>query len=474
MTATVVAYLRDAVLQTVGITAAAFVIAVVCGFPLGLIVAREDALGRTVSALVAVVRAIPELVLAIVAVVAVGLGPIAGIVALGAHYTAVLAKFTAELLHAVRREPAEALRATGATRTAASLVGLFPAAWPGLVGFAAYAIESIARGAVIVGIVGAGGLGAGLVQALNLADYTTFGILLAVLVALVVGVDAASDRLRRSASPRAVASAFAAIVLVAIVSLATSDDPPWTHIHGIVAHVAGFIASSLPPDVSAHVLTLAWQGALVSLGVAVAGTAIGVVLATPFALAIATPLTSGWMRGTGWRPWSWLAEIPARVVLAVSRATPPIAIGLIGLTIVGLGPKAGIFALAIHTGGVLGKLLAESLEVAEGGPAVALVASGSTATAAAAIALVPGALPSLAAHVLYRFEWNVRASTVLGMIGAGGLGQALFNAQQLLFYRQLATYVIVAVALVLIVDAAATPLRRTLRVSRLATNADEL
>jgi phosphonate transport system permease protein len=75
--------------------------------------------------------------------------------------------------------------------------------------------------------------------------------------------------------------------------------------------------------------------------------------------------------------------------------------------------------------------------------------------------------------VLYRFEWNVRASTVLGMIGAGGLGQALYNAQQLLFYRQLATYVIVAVALVLAVDAAAAPLRRGLRVSRLATNADE-
>jgi len=474
MTETVVAYLRDAVLQTIGITAASFVIAIVCGIPLGLVVAREDAAGRIVSAIVAVMRAIPELVLAIVAVVAVGLGPIAGIVALGAHYTAVLAKFTAELLHAVRREPAEALRATGATRTAAYLVGLLPAAWPGLVGFAAYAIESIARGAVIVGVVGAGGLGAGLIQALNLADYRTFGVLLAVLVALVVAVDALSDRLRRGASPRNVAFAFIAIAAVAVVSLATSDDPPWTHVHGIVAHVAGFIASSLPPDLSAHVLTLAWQGVLVSLAVAVAGTLIGIVLAIPFALAIAAPLARGWTRGTGWRPWSWLTEVPARFVLAVSRATPPVALGLIGLSIVGLGPKAGIFALAIHTAGVLGKLLAESLETAEPGPASALVATGSTASTAVAFALLPSALPSLAAHVLYRFEWNVRASTVLGMIGAGGLGQALYNAQQLLFYRQLATYVIVAVLLVLIIDAAASPLREGLRISRLATSADEI
>ena len=474
MTETVAAYLRDAVFQTIGITAASFVIAILAGIPLGLIVAREDTAGRIVSALVAIVRAIPELVLAIVAVVAVGLGPIAGIVALGAHYTAVLAKFTAELLHAVRREPAEALRATGATRTAAALVGLLPAAWPGLVGFAAYAIESIARGAVIVGVVGAGGLGAGLIQSLNLADYKTFGVLLAVLVALVIGVDALSDRLRRSASPRNVAIAFAAIAVIAVVSLATSDDPPWSHVHGMFGHVAGFIASALPPDLSARVLTLAWQGALVSLAVAVAGTAIGILLAIPFALAVATPLARGWMRGTGWRPLSWLPELPARFVLAIARATPPVAIGLIGLSIVGLGPKAGIFALAIHTAGVLGKLLAESLDVEEPGPAMALVASGSTASAATAFALVPSALPSLAAHVLYRFEWNVRASTVLGMIGAGGLGQALYNAQQLLFYRQLATYVIVAVLLVLIVDAAASPLRASLRISRLATSADEL
>jgi len=474
MTATVVAYLRDAVLQTIGITAAAFVIAIVCGIPLGLVVAREDVAGRTASAFVAVVRAVPELVLAIVAVVAVGLGPIAGIVALGAHYTAVLAKFTSELLHAARREPAEALRATGATRTAAYLIGLLPAAWPGLVGFAAYALESIARGAVIVGVVGAGGLGAGLIQALNLADYRTFGALLAVLVALVVAVDAASDRLRRGASPRSIAIAFAAIVIVAVVSLATSDDPPWTHIHGVAGHIVAFIVSALPPDLSAHVLKLAWQGVLISLTVAVAGTFLGIVFAIPFALAVATPLARGWTRGTGWRPWSWIVELPARFILALSRATPPVALGLIGLSIVGLGPKAGIFALAIHTAGVLGKLLAESLEVAERGPASALVASGSTASAAVVFALIPSALPSLAAHVLYRFEWNVRASTVLGMIGAGGLGQALYNAQQLLFYRQLATYVIVAVALVLIIDASASPLRASLRISRLATSADEL
>jgi phosphonate transport system permease protein len=467
MTPAVVAYLRDAVLQTIGITCASFVIAVLLGVPLGVLIAREDRLGRVLAAGVALVRAIPELVLAIVAVVAVGLGPVAGVAALGAHYSAVLAKFTAELLHAVRRDPAEALRATGATTAAAYLVALLPPAWPGLVGFAAYALESITRAAVIVGVVGAGGLGAGLVQALNLADYRTFGLLLVVLVALVVAVDAASNRLRRGASPRAMGFAFGGIAAVAVIALAAGDEPPWAHAGRIVPHVVAFVASALPPDLSPAVVRGALQGAGVSLFVAFAGTVLGIAFAIPFALAVATPVARGWMNGTGWRPWSWLPEIPSRAVLALTRAAPPVALGLIGLSIVGLGPKAGIFALAIHTTGVLGKLLAESLELAERGPAMALVASGASAPAAVMVALIPGSLPAIASHVLYRFEWNVRASTVLGMVGAGGLGQTIFEAQQLLFYKQLLTGVIVAVVLVLIVDALSSRARAALRLSRL-------
>ncbi|BDE08104.1 phosphonate ABC transporter, permease protein PhnE [Vulcanimicrobium alpinum] len=467
MSAAAFAYVRDAVLQTIGITCVSFLVALLAGLPLGILIAREDRLARGLSAFVAVVRAIPELVLAIVAVVAVGLGPLAGIVALGAHYAAVVAKLTAELLHSVRREPAEALRATGATSAAAYLVALVPPAWPGLVGFGAYAFESIVRAAVIVGVVGAGGLGSDLIQALNLADYRTFSLLLLALVGLVVGVDALSTRLRAGVSPRAIVPAFAAIVAVAAVSLMYGDAFQWNVVAGAPAHLAAFAAGALPPDLSGGVLVRAANGVLVSIGVALAGTALGVLLAMPFALASATPVARGWMRGTGWRPWSWLPEIPARGTLAVARATPPIALGLIGLTFVGLGPKAGIFALAIHTAGVLGKLLAESLEVAERGPAIALAATGATAASAIGVALIPSALPAMLTHALYRFEWNVRASTVLGMIGAGGLGQAIFESQQLMFYRPLLTYVLVAIVLVLAVDTLGARARTVLRLSTL-------
>jgi phosphonate transport system permease protein len=108
---------------------------------------------------------------------------------------------------------------------------------------------------------------------------------------------------------------------------------------------------------------------------------------------------------------------------------------------------------------VLGKLLAESLELAPPQAAQALAASGARPAAATLVAIVPAAAPVMAAHVLYRFEWNVRASTVLGMVGAGGIGQAIFNEQQLLHYQTLTTYVIALVVCVLLIDWAVAGVR---------------
>jgi phosphonate transport system permease protein len=173
------------------------------------------------------------------------------------------------------------------------------------------------------------------------------------------------------------------------------------------------------------------------------------------------------MRGTGWRPYSFVAEAFGRVTLTAGRAVPPIALGLIGIIFIGIGPIAGAFALTLHTLGVLGKLLAESFDVADRRAAESLVANGATGTAATLVALVPASFVLITSHVLYRFEWNIRAATILGMIGAGGLGQSIYNAQQMLFYGQLTTYVLCAIALVLIVDALGDRVRAGLRLQRM-------
>ena len=466
MSGEAVAYIRDAVLQTLGITSCALIIALVLGTPIALLIAQGKTLGRIVQAGTTVVRAIPDLVLAIVFVVALGLGPEPAIFALGLHYAAVIGKMFADVAGSVRREPAETLRASGATSAAALLVGLIPAAWPGLVGFGVYAFESILRASVIVGVVGAGGVGALLVQQLNLADYRGFAVSVVVLALMVTAIEWGGTYLRLHASPRAVLSALLVIAVGGVAALAFTPDPPWRMLATAPEHLRGYLAGASPQwsdDIGRQIA----NGIVQTLLVAVVGTLAGGVIALPLALLSAWPVSRGWMRGTGWRPYSWPVEIASRGLLTATRSIPPLALGLVGIITIGVGPVAGAFALTLHTAGVLGKLLAESFDVADRHPAEALVASGATGAAATLIALVAAAMSAMVAHILYRFEWNVRAATTLGMIGAGGLGQAIFNAQQMLFYHQLSTYVLIAIALVLVIDWLGERLRSRLRLERL-------
>ncbi len=347
------------------------------------------------------------------------------------------------------------------------LVGIIPIAWPGIVGFSVYAFESIVRASVIVGVVGAGGVGSLLIQQLNLADYRGFGISVVVLTVLIIAIEQAGVVFRRNASPRVVGLSLAGVALVGIASFAFTPDPPWRLLASAPQHMLDYFVHAVP-QWDATIAQTAFSGVAVCVLVALAGTAFGALLALPLAMLVAWPVTRGWMRGTGWRPFSLLPEGVSRGILASVRALPPVALGLVGVIFIGIGPVAGAFALALHTGGVLGKLVAESFDVVELAPAEALVAGGATGTATTLIALVPAAVGAMTAHLLYRFEWNVRASTALGMVGAGGLGQAIFNAQQLLFFGQLSTYVLFAIALVLIVDAAGARLRGALRLSRMA------
>jgi len=353
----------------------------------------------------------------------------------------------------VPRGPEESLRATGAAPSVAFLVGLLPAAWPGLVGFAAYAFESIVRAAVIVGVVGAGGLGAALITSLNLLDYRGFAGYVGVLVALVLAVDVASGYLRTRAPAWLPIAVFAGIVVIGAAAFAASDTP-LAAFADAPAHVARYVWRASPPDFTPAVRRLAGPALGETLWVAIVGTLGGAILAIPLAAAISPFVARGWLRGTGYRPWSFVPQILGRAIAAIGRSVPPVALALVAVSFVGLGPRAGALALVIHTTGVLGKLFAESLELAELGPAEALVAGGASASSAIAIGLVPGAFQAAAAHVLYRFEWNVRASTTLGIVGAGGIGQQIFQAQQLFHDRELSAYVTLAIGLVLVAELA--------------------
>lgn len=146
--------------------------------------------------------------------------------------------------------------------------------------------------------------------------------------------------------------------------------------------------------------------------------------------------------------------------MEVLRSVPEVVWGLLLITFIGVGPVAGAVALGVHSAGCLAKLFAESLENAPPEPQLAIAATGASPLAVAAYATTPLALGPIAVHSLFRLEWNLRMATVLGLIGAGGIGQALYDAQQLFFYRQMMAYIFVTWVLVAVFDRVSEVTRR--------------
>ena len=422
-------YLLVPVAQTIGMACAGMLLALLFGTPLAVIVATRAPGARAISAVLAALRAIPDLTLAILAVVLLGLGPSAGIAALWIFYTAMIGKVFAELLLAAPPAPIDALRATGAPRASLAAFGMIPVMFADLISFGMYSFECAMRAAIIVGAVGGGGLGTELVGTINALDYHRATTLIIVLVACIAAVDVFGMFVRRYPQ--------AALALVPLGIATLWIDRPQIF---AIGHAFRTFGAMLPPQLSAQELALLPKLLLQTAEIAIFGTALGAVIGFTLALIAARGIV----------PLAIVAV--TRRVLDTLRAIPEIIWGLLLVVSVGVGPLAGIFALGLHSGGVLGKLYSEAFENVDRSPVAAITATGASMPATVAFAVIPLALGPIAVNTLFRLEWNARAAAVVGMIGAGGIGQALFLAQQLFFYKTMAAYVVITWLIVLIFD----------------------
>jgi phosphonate transport system permease protein len=223
---------------------------------------------------------------------------------------------------------------------------------------------------------------------------------------------------------------------------------------GSLANLGRFARQLVPPDLDASFLLSIWEPVRQTVAISVVGTAIGVALGT----LLAFPATATLALGRG--PLGAIAYGSARTLLALLRSIPELVWVLLCVVAVGLGAFAGALALGLHTAGVLGKLYAETIEEVPQGPLEELRAVGATRLQRLFWAAVPQAWQTLASYTLLRWETNLRISTVVGMVGGGGLGLALYNAVQLGFYQRAATLVGVIWCLVGATDAIADRLRR--------------
>jgi phosphonate transport system permease protein len=423
--------------ETVGMACAAMFATVCISLPLGIAAALEVRGASAILKGLAVVRAVPDLTLAVLCVILFGVGPGAGVVALAIYYSAAVSKMFADILRTAPRGPLEALRSTGASRLQVALYGLVPLRQRDLLSYGAYEFESVLRASVVVGAVGGGGLGSELVGSLSALDFPRVTTQILALVILIAGFDTLAVRLRRRPQWLAVLFPVGLLGLVAY-------SPHFM----ALGHAAKVFGEMVPPQMKTAEVAKLPTLILETLWMAVAGTAGAVAAALILAPASARNLAPAWL------------ALPVRRVLEVLRTVPEVVWGLVLITAVGVGPVAGAWALGLHSAGSLGRLFAESLENAPCPPQWAIEATGAGRLSIFAYATAPLSLAPIAAHALFRLEWNMRMATVMGLIGAGGIGQALFEAQQLFFYRQMLAYILITALLVAAFDRTSEALRR--------------
>lgn len=211
-----------------------------------------------------------------------------------------------------------------------------------------------------------------------------------------------------------------------------------------------FLASFFPPETGAAFLRKTGWATLETLAMSLLGTGLaalfGLLLAVPASLAGGVPAA--------------LVHGAARAVLNLLRAVPELVWAALLLVSAGLGPLPGTLALALHTTGVLGRLLAETLENVPPEPAQVLRSRGAGVVQVLLFATLPQVSAQWLAYSLYRWENNIRAAAVLGVVGAGGLGQMLSFHLSLFQMREACTVLLAMIGLVALVDALSAWVRR--------------
>lgn len=258
----------------------------------------------------------------------------------------------------------------------------------------------------------------------------------------ILATDAASGRRRTLIMAALFAVAAGALLLTGFFD-ATRFAEAWPAVQQIGSEM-------VPPDFARW---RSWLRPLFdTLAMSVAGTALAVLLSLPLALLAAINTAP-----------HVVVQQAARLLLSFLRSVPEIIMGILFVAAVGFGALPGVLALALHSVGMVGKFYAEAIEHTDPRPAEAARAAGAGPLQIIQRAILPQVLPQLADITLYRWEYHFRASAVLGIVGAGGIGFELIAALRLMAYNQVSAILLCILACVVAVDATGAFLRRRLR-----------
>ena len=237
---------------------------------------------------------------------------------------------------------------------------------------------------------------------------------------------------------------------------------PWLLFESESLKVSGrFLGSFFPPALEPGFLALVARETWRTVAIATAGITLALVIAVPATLLSTRVLSISALSGRMARGPAWLRQ-GLRWALIVLRSVPELVWALVFVRVVGLGPTAGVLAIALTYGGMLGKVYGEILESGETHATEALLRNGSGRLQAFSYGLLPQNAAELTSYTVYRWECAIRSSVVLGFVGAGGLGQQLDNSMKMFNGGEVSSMLLVFVALVALADQTSAWLRRAL------------
>lgn len=245
-------------------------------------------------------------------------------------------------------------------------------------------------------------------------------------------------------------------------ALVLAEFKPWVLLEpGALKPALRFVADFFPPRTDAEFLALLARETWRTVAMATAGLTLALLLAVPLALLSVRVLSLSAVAGS-MAPVPMVLRQVVRWVLTLLRSVPELVWALVFVRVVGLGPTSGVLAIALTYGGMLGKVYADILESGDTHATASLLRNGTGRLQAFFYALLPQTAAELTSYTVYRWECAIRSSAVLGFVGAGGLGQLMDSSMKMFNGAEVASVLLVFMALVWLADRMSAALRKAL------------
>ena len=435
-------------------------------------------------------RAVPELILAAIFVVAYGPGPIGGIVALALHSIGMIGRLFSDAIEEASEASSEAVTSVGATRRQRIRSAVVPQALPSFIATALFRLEINIRGSAVLGLVGAGGIGTLISESLETIQYkpALAAVIVVFFVILVVELVSTSIRQsligeaatqqqnkqrgwlssfinRRDASlnktayeTRAISApwtterlfrASAFVFFVALMFFAiTTVNVDWINAFQSTPEIGTILRRMLPPSAGGE-YSLMIKGLIESLAIAIVSTFLGVAVALPLGILMARNINVRRFLSFG-----------TRIGVLGLRGIPELIIAVIFVSAMGLGPVPGTLALSVTVAVFASKLFADSLEEINPAPREAVSAVGASKVQEFFSAVVPQFISPFVSNFFYLLDVFFRSSTVLGIVGGGGIGFLLISSIRVYQFKLTMAIVLSVYLIVLVIEWLGIGMRR--------------